>query len=217
LVAHQRWLRLEARLAGRGLLAQEIRMDFRFDGAPPLSRELRLAEPLRDADTFVRLLRDFLDGMEWDSPLTCLRIQIPRTVPAREGQLSLFDDHLTQFADLGQYVSRLRARYGETSVGFTKLESSYLPERSFRVSWPPLAPDLPKSHFPERPLFVFDPPRLYTPSRQGRLQPTENLAAEWWRGEGERRYFIHHTPQGVRLWVYWDMARRQWFLHGTFD
>ncbi len=216
-VTKQRWRQLEARLAGRGLLAQEVQMDFAFDGSAPQSRNLRLAEPLRDTEGFVRLLRDYLNGMSWDSPLTRLAIHIPRTITAQAGQLSLFDDELTQFADLGQYVSRLRARFGEEAVGFTRLEESHLPERSFSVHWPPRRPELPKGHFPERPLFVFDPPRPYRPSREGSLRSTENLATEWWRGEGDRHYFIHLTPEGRRLWVYWDTALRQWFLHGTFD
>jgi hypothetical protein len=216
-VARKRWRRLEARLSGRGLLAQEVRMDFQFDSDPPVSRSLRLAEPLRETSAFVRLLQDFLSGMQWDSPLTRLGIHITRTTPARAGQLSLFDDEVTQFADLGQYVSRLRARYGEASVGFTALKSSHLPESSFEVSWPPSHPGLPKTFFPERPLFVFDPPRPYAPSRRGSWRQTECLAAEWWRGEGDRHYFIHHTPEGSRLWVYWDTLQKQWFLHGTFD
>ncbi len=216
-IAELRWRRFEARLEGRKLLAQEIKTYFEFDGAAPLSRSLKLAEPMRDTVAFVRLLKDFFDGMTWESPLIRFSLQVPRTTPAREGQLSLFDDALTQFADLGGYVSRLRARYGEGAVGFTYLKNSHLPELSFEVSWPPAMPTLPKGHFPDRPLFIFDPPRPYFPSRNGTLKPTETLACEWWNQHGDRRYFIHQTPEGGRLWVYWDDSLQQWFLHGTFE
>ncbi len=216
-VTGARWQRLEARLVGRGLLAQEVQMDFQFDGAAAVRQVLRLAEPMRDTAAFIRLLRDFLDGFSWDAPLTHLGIHIPRTIAGSAGQLSLFDDQIKQFADLGQYVSRLRARYGEAAVGFTELKESHLPERSFDVSWPPQVPRLAKGHFPQRPLFIFDPPRPYPPPPKESLRPTESLACEWWRSEGDRHYFIHHTADGRRLWIYWDTDQKQWFLQGTFD
>lgn len=209
--------RICARLEGRGLLARQLRLRFHLDSRRTLEEGLPLAEPLRDAETLLRLLQESLKQVAWDAPLTRLELEVTDTVPANPGQLSLFDAAENRQADVASYLSRLRARYGEQAAGVADFAESYLPERSWRTAWPPPRALSPPRVEAARPLFLFSPPRPFSLATNARLVPSEHLDAEWWHAGGRRRYFIALLPRGERLWVYWDIERQSWFLHGTFD
>ena len=222
----QTLVRIEARLRGRALVARQIRLVFFLESRQILERFLDLSEPMQESQALLKLLKEFLSHQTWTSPLEKLEVEVSKTEPFTAGQLSLFDKGENRFLDLAQYVERLKNRFGFESVGFPDLQESYLPERSWKNVWPP-----PKANrvadsgnrsqgFPApgiRPLFLFTPAKPCPAPRHCRLIPSENLATEWWEEGGDRSYFIAETPQGERLWVYWDCQRREWFLQGTFD
>jgi protein ImuB len=215
-------VRMESRLTGRALVARTLKLSFHLDSGERKERVLEISEGGREAGALLKLLREFLSAMHWDSPLTRLDLEVTRTEPFTPGQLSLFDKRENRFADLAGFVERLRVRFGPEAVGFPALQESYCPERSWKNTWPPPKPDKPSCpSLPPagtRPLFLFMPPRPWQKPSHCQLIPTENLATEWWREDGgHRRYFIARTVQGEKLWTYWDVRRGEWFLQGTFD
>ena len=208
--------RAEARLYGRGLAARQLKLGFHLEGGEFKVRSLDLCEPTRDPKVLLRLLREVLDGMQWEAPLEKLEIAFSQTVPYVCGQLSLFDKTENISSDLAQYVSRLKTRYGGTVVGFPEIRESHLPERAMALAFPPQAAPPALPHLPKRPLFVYSPPKPYLPPRGVKLTPSENLSTQWWEtGGGQRHYFIADTAAGEKLWVFFE--KRNWFLHGTFD
>jgi len=211
-------VRVEARLVGRAQAARQLSLTFYLASGQRKTERFTFSEPLREAQSLLRLLREFLNHSTppWDSPLESLILTVSDTSPFTAGQLSLFDEGENRYANLAEYIARLRARYGEEQVGFPRLRESYLPERSWENLWQP-SPSTPDSPLPERPLFLFSPARPCTPLPQWQLTPSENLAVEWWEEGGNRRYYTADTPDGKRLWIYWDGQRNAWFLHGTFD
>jgi len=210
--------RMESRLCGRAKLAREIKFVFHLDAGTKSIKHLKLSEPMREAFSFIKLLKDFLGNTTWDSSLQSVEIEISDMIPFLAGQLSLFDTTENRFTELGPYIDRLRNRFGEDSVGFADLKESYLPERSWKAVFPPPSkPSLPRELPTLRPPLLFTPPKPYHPSHNTRLIPSENLDCEWWEEGGHRRYFITQDPHGERLWVFWDCERQQWFVQGTFD
>jgi protein ImuB len=215
---HDVLARIEARLQGRGRLAKRLLFTFNLESHAPLVKPFELSEPCRETKQLLRLSAEFLNGVRWESPLVRLEIEVADTLPWQPGQLSLFDEVENRFYDLAQYVARLRTRFGESSVGFPGLRESYLPERSWQPCFPPEKAPPPRNPYPERPLFLFNPPRRCSPPRHWHLIPSENLVTEWWEGTGgNRHYFIARDPKGECLWVYRDDRSGEWFLHGTFD
>jgi len=214
----QTFIRIEARLRGRGCIARELKLTFTPDSGKPTTRELKLAEPLREAQSFLKLLKDYLSDLNLESSLNSLEIEVSDMAPFSAGQLSLFDTTENCFADLAHYVARLRNRYGGGQVGFADLQESYFPERSWKM-----IPQAQKVKTGEarpisfRPPLLFTPPKPQAPDPNWRLTPSENLAAEWWEEGGFRRYFVAQTPRGERLWMFWDCQKQEWFVHGTFD
>lgn len=213
----QTLVRVEPRLVGRNALATKLQLTFRLESKETLVKVLSLSDPMYEAQPMLRLLMDFLNNFTWESPLEQLELEITDTVPNTKGQLSLFDKSENRLADIGQYVARLRARFGNQKVGFAELQQSYVPERSWQLVWPPKLTPAKLPSLAERPLFLYTPPRPHPPPRSCQLTPTENLAAEWWEDAAFRKYYIAASPKGEKLWVFFDCKQHQWFLHGTFD
>jgi protein ImuB len=212
--------KLSYRLHGRALVARELKLRFFVESGNHKTHPLKLSEPMRETSSFLKVLRDFLGNKKWDSPLQSLEVEVSDHEASAPMQLSFFDEFENRFSDLSHYVERLRARFGEQSVGFPVLQESYHPERSWKNIWPPSkarTETSPPRYHRLRPLFLYTPPRPYAPPSNWKLIPSENLAAEWWERGGFRRYFIAHTPQGTRLWLFWDTETQKWFLQGTFD
>jgi protein ImuB len=214
-------LQIALRLQGRGLSAKSFRLQFRLESGLAIQRTLSLTEPKQEAHAFQRLFKECFDSLYWDSPLTSLEIEVRETVRYQRGQLSLFDNKEEKFAELAEYVGRLRAKFGDEAVGFPVIQPSFLPEKSWKNHWPPDAPKTDEGDenypIPNRPLFVYLPPQKLTPERNWKLLPSEMLSTEWWEGGGNRKYFIAETSRGTHLWIFWDYDKKGWFLQGTFD
>lgn len=209
-------LRISARLYGRKLSAKSFLLSFSLESKESISKKLTLTEPKQDAAFFHRVFKECLASTTWGAPLQSLTIEVSESEPYRMGQLSLFSDAETKFSDLAEYVGRLRARLGEENVGFPAIHASYLPEFSWKNIWPP--PRLQESYpSSSRPLFLFSPPKKWTPSSEWAFQISETVAAEWWDGAAPRKYFIAKNRGGERMWVFYDTKAREWFLHGSFD
>ena len=44
----------------------------------------------------------------------------------------------------------------------------------------------------------------------------DRITSHWWRNSQRRDYFIARQRDGRLLWIFFDLDRRQWFLHGFF-
>ncbi len=210
----QALIRIEARLRGRALSARSIQLTFHLESHPPIAKTLPLNEPLQEAQAILRILKEFLQNLHWESPLVRLHLKIIETAPHTPGQLSLLDDFENKSHSLAHYVARLRARLGEDRAGFALLHSSHLPEQSFSLSWPARSACDHRDPFPERPLFLFSPPRPFSLSPLWKLEPTESLFTQWWESGGTREYFTARKESEC-LWVY-RTPSGEWFAHGVF-
>lgn len=216
LFLRQGLVKLELRLRGRALSAKKLQLTFNLESKNAVTRVLEVAHPTQDAQALLKLLKDFLPTVQWDSPLARLEIEVIDTLPWTPGQLSLLDKGENRFYDLAQYVGRLRARLGAAKVGFAEFQESYFPESSWKNVWPPSVKSAPQD-VPNRPLFLFFPPKPCSPPKNWELIPSEDISSEWWERNDRRSYFVAKNPQGAQLWVYFDRQEREWFLHGVFD
>ena len=208
--------KIEARLIGRAQMVKAFEITFHLESRNKLKKQYQLSDPTQKSEVLLKLLKELLKDLVWDSPLQSLEVTITDTVPYTPGQLSLFETGESLFLELSQYLTRLRNKFGESHVGFPLLQESYLPENSWAPTWPPQEKE--SSHStPHRPLFLFTPPKPCHPLNSWKLIPTENLMTEWWNPHGIRKYFIAIPPRGSRLWLFWDLEEKAWYAHGTFD
>jgi len=207
---------LEARLQGRHSLIQKLKLTFFLENKTSLSKLIAFSQMTREPLIISRVIRECLQETKWTSPLHQFNLEILESVSVSPGQLNLLDDSEERFQDLGDYVYRMRLRFGENNVGFPILQDNYLPEASWTTAWPPTdsSPSYPDH---SRPLFLFNPPLPFSPSRKWSLTALENLTLQWWEKSISRNYFLAENPEGERLWVYWDAQTQKWFCHGSFD
>jgi protein ImuB len=50
-----------------------------------------------------------------------------------------------------------------------------------------------------------------------RLSGPYVISGGWWNREIHREYYFTETQRGDLLWLYYDRARRKWFLQGWVE
>ncbi len=127
-----------------------------------------------------------------------------------------------------RFLDRLRSRLGTGAVDSVTCHPEHRPERAWRVAEPDVARDVASVRYPARParpLWLLPQPlRLATqagePCYEGTLtllEGPERIESGWWDGDDATRdYFIASNPRGARYWVYQELRKREWFLHGIF-
>ena len=50
-----------------------------------------------------------------------------------------------------------------------------------------------------------------------RVQGPYVVSGGWWRRSVHREYHFAETEKGEMLWIFFDRARRRWFMHGRVE
>ena len=129
----------------------------------------------------------------------------------------LFPESLSKPLDQ-QLVETLEARLGRDRVGYIQSVGSHRPEQ--------LASHANTSTGVEkRPTWLFKSPKLiqsrektltFEGQRLDLLQGPERIDTQWWNNRCQRDYYIAKNTQGLRYWVYHDLANKRWFVQGVF-
>jgi protein ImuB len=226
---------LFTRLAQDGRALSALEMRFVLERAEPRVDHLRPAEPTLNQAILVDLIRLRLEA----APLPAAVGEINLTAeeaPADPKQLRLFFEQSRRDLDAGdRALARLRAELGPDAVLHARLLEGHLPEARF--AWEPLD-KLQAPHHQERaagtlvrrfrtqPL-VLPPLHRQEPGtwliRHLMCGPIDKLCGPyivsggWWRRETHRQYYFAQTRRGDLLWLYYDLVRRRWFLHGEVE
>jgi len=153
----------------------------------------------------------------------------------RQGRIFEMDRRNTE-DDCRALVERLSNRVGEQAVLRAYLRPEAQPEFSWGyVPWlGGLAPG-PAGHSPgalSRPLDLRQSPAPVQVDSEGtparllwrersyavvHAWGPERIETSWWRGRDVRRdYYRVEVEGGRRFWLYHDLDRRAWFLHGVY-
>lgn len=196
--------------------------------------ELRLAQPLRDAERilplFERGVREISAGFGIDQ-MRLVATQV-EALPAQQ---------VSQIQGVGKsglddLITRLGTRIGLENIQRFQPADSHIPERSFIIA--PAAYSEPESTWHvgrPRPLCLFQPepiaghgahpPDPFRWRRMrfsiGRATGPERIAPEWWMSDenwrsGVRDYWKVDTKQGRRLWLFYTPQNPGWFVQGEF-
>lgn len=235
---------LMVELASRSQAMSAVRMRLHLDHAEPHDERLEPARPTLDEPMVIDLVRLRLDSATLTAPVEALTLEL-EGVEAPPGQLALFRTQARRDLDAaGRALARLRAWLGPEAVTRGQLREAHLPEARFQ--WEPIAaigfprpevvgmpnaqpapaeaPALPLARrLLPRPQRLPAPPRHEPEAWLGARGPVKSIVGPyrvsggWWVRTVERDYYFVETQRGEILWVFYDRARRHWFLQGWVD
>ncbi|MGE0143711.1 MAG: DNA polymerase Y family protein [Planctomycetota bacterium] len=228
-------------LAERGESLRAFTLTIVLDGMDPLTTRIELAEPSLEPRRAIELLRLRLEVVMRTVATPKRLVEIEEfvieceSVTATVTQLELFVEASRRDPkDGARVLDRLRARFGDDSIGVLSCRSGHLPEARFRVerlSALPLVraetepqPTLVRRIFTRAPSASDQRPGpdgwfLVGPSAGPvrRLHGPYVISGGWWVAEQHREYHFAETANGEIHWLFYDRARRRWFLHGRVE
>ncbi|HSC67830.1 MAG TPA: DNA polymerase Y family protein [Cellvibrio sp.] len=124
-------------------------------------------------------------------------------------------------------AAKLKARLGEANIYKLSYRDSYIPEESNqRIALnQPCNQQLPDRHLASlRPSWLLMPPveidvrkrGLYWRGHLTLLSGPERLQGNWWKKPSARDYFLAQRNDNVRLWVFRDLHKKQWYVQGIY-
>jgi protein ImuB len=223
-------------LADRGQALTEVRVGLRFERMGDHIERLRPAAPTLSAGQLSELIRLRIEAVRKLPDGVVEVMLIGRGAPATRRQLELFNGRPRRdLAAADRALARVRAELGDEAVGHLGLREGHLPEGRF--TWEPLPAMVaarPRTEaagglvrriyaqpvpLPARPRQEPDGWMLHG-LEQGpvvRVLGPYVVSGGWWRKPVHREYHFAETQKGDLLWVYYDRARRRWFLQGRVE
>ena len=124
-------------------------------------------------------------------------------------------------------AAKLKARLGDACIYKLSYHDSYIPEESNqRIALNlPSNQQLPDRHLASlRPSWLFKSPveievrqrGLYWRGYLTLLTGPERLQGNWWNIPSARDYFLAQRNDYVRLWVFRDLHKKQWYVQGIY-
>lgn len=215
----------------------ELHVGFRFERMGDHIEKIRPAAPTLDARQLLELIRLRLRAVRTLPDGADEIVLVARATPATRGQLELFAVRPKRDpAAANRALARVRADLGDDAVARARLRDGHLPEGRFE--WERL--DALKVPAPRpgaetgtlvrrihvRPVPLPPRPRqepdgwMLRGLKQGpvvRVCGPYVVSGGWWNRAVYREYHFAETRRGELLWVYYDRARRRWFLHGRVE
>lgn len=226
-------------LAARHLATREVLLQAEHESGrhhhPPTSMTLRLAQPSREENRLIGVLRERLAVARLPAPVHALQLSCQHTVALPGTHADLFPGPQADRDELGRLIERLQSRLGRDQVQRLEGVADHRPEAAYRIDavdpsrqvrHASVTP-LPVGGMP-RPVWLLDKPLPLTEQRQRPcwhgpltlLAGPERIETGWWDGaEIQRDYFIAEDPSAGWVWIFRtraDKDRGGWFLQGVF-
>lgn len=215
---------------GEGVSSITLRLD--VDDGTVCEEHVVPASATCDVDWLMRLLRMRIEGRVLARGANRIEVTLAR-VPLRAEQATLFAASKRRSdRAAAKAFSALRATYGEEAVVRARPASAHLPE--YRFAWercdglasaapapvhdPQLVRCFLAAPLPLPPRGRHEPDgwllRGVTHGSVTRLHGPHRVSGGWWRAEVRREYYFAELSSGEVAWIYYDAARRRWYLQG---
>jgi len=223
-------------LTGRQLAVERLCWTFApADSRQGLTLPVRFARAQQRKAALMTVSRLALDRAELPADVSTVRLESQRLVPWEDGSRSLFQALPGQAAcsDPDDLLDQLRARLGQDACHGIRGTRQHGPEWAWRRSLPRLKARMRPGRAsagsaavdsaaageaapaPDRPLWLFDPPRLTERRLLTLLHGPERIQTGWWQRPLRRDYYVARHQNGAECWAFVDHQER-WFLHGYF-
>lgn len=213
--------RLLFTLRQRGEALVELRLRLTLEAAEEQLERVRTAEPTLSSVTVMELVKLRLQASPVSSPVIAIAASA-EAVQATAEQLRMFaESPKRDLAAAARAFARLRAAFGrEDVVARAVMRDRHTPEVSF--GWEPMQAIAQPRPGPPAPMLIRrvlerPEPLWFRPDAMDGLNGPYRLVGGWWRSGVVRDYYFVELGRGELLWVYYDQARRRWFLQGEIS
>jgi protein ImuB len=213
-------------LVDRGEQIVALYLRFELERCAHCEMALTPAKPSCDSVLWMDLIRLRLNASGLAAPVLLVHVKAD-TAPAQTPQIPLLSPDETSppkrdLAQAAQGLARLVAALGAESVTCAQLCPSHLPEKRFvwrachTVGLPRILAPVTKPPLIRR--VLAQPQRLAKGKLASlRVSGPYKLSQGWWHTRIERDYFYVETQDGKIIWLFHDLARRGWYVHGYAD
>lgn len=186
-----------------------------------LGIELSTAQNQRQ--NFLQLTRLKLHDFRIPSPIETVQLHSEALLASQARSRPLFHDLGVQSqSDRYQLPDTLRTRLGEDALYQLIDRQEHLPEyRQVSIPVTPARPGTTASAdspgtLPPLPLWLLPQPQPLRHDPQLQIiSAAQRIDSHWWQRRQQRSYFIARDARGCH-WIFYDIERRGWFLHGHF-
>ncbi len=213
-------------LRARGAGAQTMMVGLIGPQRPVERLTLTLLTPGNDAEHMLSLWREKLERHRLEAPVDGIELTVEKLLPLTASNLDLFSRASDEEADFTRFLERLRSRLGNDAIQRLASRHDHRPEKAGETTvWEADTARRDGKRFPERPLWLLDPPRpLHGEPPRLHDEPLtlldgpERIESGWWDGADIRRdYYIARSATAQTLWIYRErQPQGRWFLHGYF-
>lgn len=188
-----------------------------------------------NAQSAVKLLYELtfiqLEQRQLPFAVDTLELRCKEVQPIQNRSQSL-DFNQTQRADRRTHhfattAAKLKARLGDTAIFKLSYGDNHFPEASNIIIKPTATANqqLPELHSSAlRPGWLFAAPIAIEERAQGLywrgylnlILGPERIQGNWWDTPSARDYFLAQRSDNLRLWVFLDLHKKDWFVHGIF-
>jgi len=224
-------------LADRREALARLRFRLELDDKTRQDETLEPANPTLDEGQLLHLLRLRLESLSLSAGVIEFRLRAKGT-PATQRQLELFREKPRRdLAAVQRAFARVRAELGNDALVRARLAEGHLPEAQFALIpmkelKRPRPEEVDSGYRPLARRILLPPVGLPSRARHepdgwllgdlsdGPVEETHGphiVSGGWWARETTRVYYYARTRSGRWLWVYQDMIRRRWFLHGEVE
>ncbi len=203
----------------RAVAALDLELVLADRAGTRLRETLRPAAPSLDTVLLMELVRLRLESLALAAGVERVALTLHDAVAPAEA-LSLFQQHRERdLAAAERALARVRAEFGDGAVARAELQSSHLPEESFR--WAPLVALPAAAVAARRPClvrrFLAQPVSSPVPRSESLRGGPFHVSSGWWHDESRRAYHFAAGEGGELRWVYYDPRRQRWWVQGRVE
>ncbi len=181
------------------------------------SISLRFLQPASQAGHLHQVLTERLSQTVLPAPVCGLHMLADTFSTIERDGADLFHKSRRQQKSPGEVIDKLCGRLGQDALYTLLTAEDHRPEKAWRKSLPDCPQDY-SLHWPQRPLWIFDKPRITGRSLR-RISNIERIETGWWDETDVRRdYFIADDKYGTRYWVFKNRdGSGEIYIHGIFS
>lgn len=176
---------------------------------------LQLSQPTQDGRYGAQLLTDKLARHPLPAPVVALELASFDLHPHHPIAPDLFQAHADHERSWSQLLDEVRNQLGEQALHFLSLADDHRPEQASQAHADP--GDHPPPAAP-RPLWLLPEPVPTWSAHWRVIAAAERIESGWWDPQAVcRDYYQALDHEGRLLWVFRDLRRGHWAVHGVFD